>query len=169
MNKFQKLMDAAFKKMEAIRKKAEDEKRSMTEEELTERANLKVEIETIQKEWDDFKAEEEIRANLYGDGDKGALTIEDPNAKIEMPDQPIYRGSAASALGQQLLDIRTMSRPDMHDSKVVSGARSRLEQTEKRNQVMLETQAKKENRAAATGGMTVGVPSDGGFFLQAQG
>jgi HK97 family phage major capsid protein len=169
MNKYQKLMDVAFKKMEAIRKKAEEEKRSMTEEELTERANLKIEIETIQKEWDDFKAEEELRNKLYND-DNGstAVTIEDPNAQINMPDQPIYRGSEASALGQQLLDIRTMSRPDMHDSKIVSGARSRLEETEKRNQIMLENQAKKENRAAATGGVTVAVPSDGGFFLQGE-
>jgi len=167
MNKFQKRMEDAFKKMEAIRKKAEEEKRAMTEEELTERANLKAEIETAKREWDDFKEEEELRSDLYGDGSTGALTVPD-DVDIQVPDQPVYRGSPASMLGQQLLDIRTMSRPDIHNATVVSEARSRLEQTEKRNQVMLETQAKKENRAAATGGMTVGVPSDGGFFLQGE-
>lgn len=169
MNKFQKLMDAAFKKMEAIRKKAEEEKRSMTAEELTERANLKAEVETAKREWDDFKAEEELRASLYGDGATGVLTIDaDPEHPITITDQPVYRGSGASALGQQLLDVRTMSRPDIHDAKTVSEARSRLEQTERRNAAMLETQARKENRAAATGGFTTGVPSDGGFFLQGE-
>jgi HK97 family phage major capsid protein len=168
MNEWQRRMDAAFKKMEAIRKAAEKEKRSMTDEEMTERAALKAEIDQAKREWDDFKQEEELRADLYGTG-SGALTIAgDPEQPITGPDQPIYRGSSATALGQQLLDIRTMSRPDSFGGAEVREARARLEQTEKRNATMLETQAKKEGRAAATGGHTVGVPSDGGFFLQGE-
>ena len=168
MNKFQKRMDEAFKKMEAIRKTAESETRALTEAELEERKTLKAEIEQAKREMDDFKAEEELRAELYGSG-SGALTIEgNPEQPATMPDQPIYRGSSATALGQQLLDIRTMSRPEANTSHAVSEARSRLEQTEKRNATMLEAQAKKENRAAATGGHVLGVPSDGGFFLQGE-
>lgn len=82
-------------------------------------------------------------------------------------DQPIYRGSNASMLGLQLMDIATMARPDSRPTDK-SDARSRLEQNQRRNQTILEAQARKENRAAGTGGFTVGVPSDGGFFLQGE-
>ncbi len=171
MNKWQKLMDAAFRKMEAIRTKAENEKRAMTAEELEQRAALKAEIEAAQKEWDDFRSEEELREKLYGkDSENRGQTTDDVDGagRITVPDAPIYRGSAASVLGQQLLDIRTMSRPEMFTGREVTEARSRLEQTEKRNQAMIEATAKRENRAAATRGFTVGVPSDGGFFLQGE-
>lgn len=165
MNEYQKRMKAAFDKMEAIRKAAEAEKRAMTAEELEQRAALKAEIEAAEAEMRSVEAEEELRGRMFGAG--SALTIED-NTQITVVDQPIYRGSPASALGQQLLDIAVMSRPEAHASQAVTSARSRLEQTEKRNQAKLEEQAKKENRAAGTGGFTTGVPSDGGFFLQGE-
>lgn len=168
MNEYQKRMDAAFKKMEAIRKAAEKDKRSLTAEELAERAALKVEIDQAKREWDDFKAEEELRADLYGTG-SGALTIEgDPAHPATGPDQPIYRGSNATALGQQLLDIRTISRPDAFGQTEVRGATSRLEQSQKRYIQKMTALAEKESRAAATGGFTVGVPADGGMFLQGE-
>ncbi len=166
MNPFQKRMDAAFQKMTAIRKKAEEEKRSLAAEELEERAALKAEIEQAKREMDDFNAEEELRADLYGTGGT-ALTIEG-EGQIAIPDQPIYRGSPSSMLGQQLLDIRMMSKPDIFDGNEVRSARSRLEQTAKRNIEKMTEKAKAEGRAAATGGMTVGVPSDGGMFLQGE-
>jgi len=166
MNKFQKRMDDAFKKMEDIRKKAESETRALTAEELEARAALKAEIEQAKREWDDFKAEEELRAQLYGEGGT-ALTVEGPG-NIEIPDAPIYRGSPATMLGQQLMDIRTMSRPSNFDDLEVRGSRARLERTEKRNREKMEERAKKEGRAAATGGFTTGIPSDGGFFLQGE-
>ena len=88
---------------------------------------------------------------------------------IEVVDQPVYRGSASAMLGQQLLDIRTMC---LQGGRVGSGeikeARTRLEQCEKRTRDKMDEQAKKENRAAATGGFTIGTPSDGGFFLQGE-
>lgn len=166
MNKWQKLLDEAFKKMEAIRKKAEAENRALTPEELTERANLKAEIDKIKREWDDFKTEEALRADLYGAG-PGALTISD-DATITSPDQPVYRGSPATALGAQLLDIRTMSQPGKFGDNEVRSAQSRLEQSQKRYVQKMEKLAEKEGRAAATGGFTVGVPTDGGFFLQGE-
>lgn len=88
-------------------------------------------------------------------------------AAATSPDQPIYRGSSASMLGLQLMDIATMTRPDARPTEKTD-ARSRLEQNQRRNQIILEAQARKENRAAGTGGFTVGVPSDGGFFLQGE-
>ena len=169
MNEYQIRMKAAFDKMEAIRKKAETEKRAMTVEEIEERATLKAEIEAAESEMKSVDEEEELRSRLYGDdnGDGGALTVAgDPNVSI--PDQPIYRGSAATMLGMQLMDIRTMTRPDNFGNAEVTEARGRLEKTQTRNNELAEARAKKENRAAATGGFTVGVPSDGGFFLQGE-
>lgn len=165
MNKWQKIMDQAFRQMESVRKKAEAENRALTAEEIQERADLKAKIEAAQREWDDFKAEEELRSKLYGDGG-GALTIEgDPH--IEIPDAPIYRGSPATALGQQLLDIRMLAKTDAFPAVEIREARSRVEKSQKRNFEKLEKQLKEE-RAASTGGMTVGVPTEGGIFLQGE-
>ena len=166
MNKWQKRMDDAFKKFEDIRKKAEAEGRALTAEELEQRTALRAEIDQANKEWDDFKAEEELRGKLYGESG-GALTIL-KDASIEVPDAPIYRGSNATALGQQLLDIRTLSDPSKHGNAEVQGAKGRLERSQKRYEARMVALAEKENRAAATGGFTVGVPSDGGFFLQGE-
>jgi HK97 family phage major capsid protein len=165
MNKFQKRMDTAFKAMEDIRKKAEAEKRSMTEEELTQRAGFKAEIEAAKREWEDVKAEEELRASLYGEG--SALTVES-DVHIEIPDAPIYRGSNATALGMQLMDIRTVSEPSKFGSEEVRAAQSRVERSHKRGLEKVEKQLAKEGRAATSGGMTVGVPSEGGLFLQGE-
>ena len=98
MNKWQKRMDESFKKMEAIRKKAEAENRAMTPEEITERESLKAEIAAAQREWDDFKAEEQLRAQLYGDQTNGGGALTVAGERIEVPDQPIYRGSNATML-----------------------------------------------------------------------
>lgn len=86
------------------------------------------------------------------------------------PDAPIYRGDHLTALGQQLIDIRLLASNgrSISASAAHSAARSRLEQTQNRNREILEGQASKENRAAGTGGLNIGVPSDGGFFLQTE-
>ena len=84
------------------------------------------------------------------------------------PDAPVYRGSVSATLGQQLLDIRTMTRPDNFRPAEVKEARSRLEQTQRRHESIQEEAARRENRAAGTGGFNVGTPSDGGFFLQGE-
>ncbi len=166
MDKWQKVMDGAWQKLEALRKKAEAENRALTKEEGEEWDRLNLEIDQAKREQGRIKKEEELRKELYGDGTRGALTV-DPNPTVEIPDQPIYRGSPATALGQQLLDIRTMTLRSAPAGEVRE-ARSRLEQTQKRNEQRLETQLKKENRTAATGGFTSISPSDGGFFLQGE-
>lgn len=165
MNVYQKRMDAAFKAMEEIRKKAEAEKRSMTEEELTQRAAFKAEIEAAKREWEDVKAEEELRASLYGEG--STLTIEG-DAPIMAPDAPIYRGSNATALGMQLMDVRTLSEPSRYSTSEVAEARSRVEKAHNRSIEKVSKQLEKEKRAATSGGMTVSVPSEGGLFLQGE-
>jgi len=165
MNKFQKRMDAAFKAYEEIRKKAEAEKRNMTEDELSQREALKAEIEVAKREWEDFKEEERLKDELYGEG--RALTVVGDGV-VTIEDQPIYRGSTATALGQQLMDIRTMTRPSNFSNHEVTGARSRLEQSQKRSIERVAKQLEKEGRAATSGGMTVGVPTEGGVFLQGE-
>jgi HK97 family phage major capsid protein len=167
MNEYQKRMKKAFDQMEAIRKKAEAEKRAMTTEEIQERASLKTQIDTIEAEMKSVEAEEELRGRLFGASDDGAVTIAG-EGNISVPDAPIYRGSNATALGMQLMDIRTMSRPDVFSNGEVKEARSRLEQTQKRNEKRQAEQLKKEGRAASTGGMTVGVAAEGGLFLQGE-
>lgn len=165
MNKFAKRMDEAFKKMEDIRKKAEAEKRSMTEEELTQRATHKAEIEAAKREWEDAKEEERLRGELYGEG--SALTVEgDPN--LEIPDAPIYRGSNATALGEQLMDIRTVSEASKFSGEEVRAAKSRIEKSNKRGLEKVEKQLAKEGRSATSGGMVVSTPSEGGLFLQGE-
>lgn len=169
MNKWQKRMKEAFDKMEAIRKKAEAEKRAMTAEEIEERNNLKAEIEAAEAEMRSVEAEEEMRKKLFGGDDDGggAMTV-DGDPAITVEDQPIYRGSNATALGQQLMDIRTVTEPSLFGSKEVTEARSRIEQSEKRSREKLATVLEKEGRAATTGGMTVSTPSEGGIFLQGE-
>ncbi len=168
MNQYQKRMKDALDKMEQIRKKAEGEKRSMTAEEIEERKRLTAEYNSAKTEWESVQEEERMRQEAYGsaaDGG-GALTV-DGNPQIEVPDAPIYRGSNATMLGAQLADIRTISDPKFTGQEV-RDAHSRLEQSQKRYAQRMEALAKKEERAAATGGATLGVPSDGGLFLQGE-
>jgi HK97 family phage major capsid protein len=87
---------------------------------------------------------------------------------VTMPDQPVYKGSAATAFGMQILDARIMSKTSDFPAEEVRQARTRMEQTQKRNIMMIEERLRKENRAAASGGFTLGVPSDGGMFLQGE-
>ncbi len=167
MNKWQKLMDAAFRKMEAIRKKAEEENRALTSEEITERSNLKAEIERLETEMRSVQEEDELRARLYGESQRQA-TDEPEAGRVTVEDQPIYRGSPATMLGSQLMDIRTICEPSKFGSEEVRAARSRIEQSQKRSLEKLEKQLQKEGRAATSGGMTVAVPSEGGIFLQGE-
>lgn len=171
MNKWQKLMDTAFKKMEAIRAKAEGEKRDLTAEEITERAALKAEIERLEIEMKSFEDEEVIRKRLYGDdGANRSQTTDDVDSagRITVADVPVYRGSAATALGEQLMDIRTVCEPSKFSGNEVRLAQSRVEQSTKRSLEKLAKVLEKEGRTISSTGMTVGVPNEGGLFLQGE-
>jgi HK97 family phage major capsid protein len=102
------------------------------------------------------------------------LVIEKITAKkndtmtFEIPDQPIYRGSSATMLGSQLMDIATIYDPTRQTGdREVREARSRIEQSQKRSFEKLTKQLKEE-RAATSGGMQYGVPNEGGVFLQGE-
>ncbi len=87
----------------------------------------------------------------------------DGRAGATIADAPVYRGDKNFALGCQLRDIRLACGND--GGRERAQAVSRLEQTQKRNDYLLE---KSENRAAGTGGFTTSVATDGGFFLQGE-
>jgi HK97 family phage major capsid protein len=176
-----KRMADNFKKIEDIRKKAETEGRSLTKEEIEERSGLLLSIENDKIELKSIEDEERTKLELFGpEGGSGPLSRSVDTVAagdIEVPDAPIYRGSPASTLGMQLTDIAIISNPESHSRSNVSNARSRLEQTQKRYYAQLEKRAKEDGRqddmhamqrAAATGGFTLGVPSDSGFFLQGE-
>ena len=168
MNPYQKRMKDALDKMEAILAKAEGEKRAMTAEELSERESLMAAYKAADAEWKSVEAEKELRRQAYGEG-AGALTIEgDPAHPITGPDQPIYRGSPATMLGEQLMDIRTIYDPTHFSNVEIQAARSRVEQSQKRSYEKLAKQLEKEGRAATSGGMTVAAPNEGGIFLQGE-
>ncbi len=78
MNRWQKIMDEAFKQMEEIRKRAERENRALTPEDLSKRAELKATIEAADRELKDFEGEEELRKHLYGDPNAGSGRMVDP-------------------------------------------------------------------------------------------
>jgi hypothetical protein len=170
MNEYQKRMKAAFTKMEEIRKAAEKEKRAMTAEEIETRKTLKAEIDAIEAEMKSVQEEEELRKKMFGDDDSRASTVDNlPDGQIAIPDAPIYRGSGASMLGQQLMDIRAIYKHGVSENEK-RDAKSRLEKVYRRAEERAEIRATKEGkspeevRAAATGGFTVGV--EGGQFLQ---
>jgi len=75
----------------------------------------------------------------------------------EVVDQPIYRG--ATALGQQMVDIATMSQSG---NPGCAEAQSRFNAMVKREKVLAE------KRAAGTGGMVEAVGQDGGLLLQGE-
>jgi len=83
-----------------------------------------------------------------GDSNSGPL--------IQVQDAPIYRGR--NALGQQMVDIAAMATPNVD----ASAARSRFEKVVNREKALAE------KRAAGTGGMVVGISTDGGILLQGE-
>ncbi len=87
----------------------------------------------------------------------------DARSAATIADAPVYRGDKNFALGCQLRDVKMACSND--GSRDRARALSRLEQTQKRNEYLLE---KSENRAAGTGGFTTSVATDGGFFLQGE-
>lgn len=98
---------------------------------------------------------------------------------IQVPDQPIYRGSAAAALGQQLADIAMVETPGSVGERE---ARSRLEQNTNRVMSLITRSSGREpspdfqrqsfmplhNTRAAGTGQIQGIGSEGGFLLQSE-
>jgi len=163
-----KKLQEILKRLKAFRALDADKR---TEELQTQRKADMAESITIETEIRELEEEAALEARMgrsINDPPPADDPGDDDSSNIAVQDQPIYRGSSASVLGQQLLDIRTMSQPVAFEDKEVVEARTRLMETEKRNSEKQEKRLRKENRVAATGGFTVGVPTDGGFFLQGE-
>jgi HK97 family phage major capsid protein len=168
MNPYQKRMKAALDKMEEIRKKAEAENRAMTEEEIQARAAAKTDFDAAEKEWKSVQDEEEMRTKAFGDGTATPLTVAGAGP-ITVEDQPIYRGSPATALGTQLVDVYTIFNPTNFSDQEIREAKSRVEKSQKRGYERMHKALEKEGRTInVSGGMSVAVPSEGGVFLQGE-
>lgn len=124
-------------------------------------------LEDAQEFIEEGKSVEEFKTFVLEKVTTPGRAIDSLGERIEIPDQPIYRGSNATMLGAQLVDIRMIADPK-YSGKEVLDARGRLEQSQKRYAERMEAIARKESRAAATGGATMGVPADGGMFLQGE-
>ena len=161
MTRLEKLQAAYRAKMEKLRelRKLDEPSAEQIETALTEAEDLTKQIDA------------EVRASALEAREAGTGTAPEglgvnPDTRIEVVDNPIYRGGAAHALGAQLQDILVVGNPQS-DPASVNEARSRLDQVEKRTRGIVEKNAKKEGRAAGTG-MHTGVSSDGGFLLQGE-
>jgi HK97 family phage major capsid protein len=121
----------------------------------------------------------EIRAQkLDGIGGDGSQP-----SGVTVEDQPVYRGSAASAFGQQAADVATVTVRNAAADQIKS-AETRLHDNTKRALALIEKRQGQEPseefqersfrpifnpeaRAAGTG-MTQGLGSEGGFLLQSE-
>lgn len=166
-----------FKKLMARSKELRSIKpEELTDEQATELRELIPQIEQCKSDIDTL-----VRADAL-DRDADAGGDGDHRSTITVGDQPIYRGSHASALGQQLADVAVVSSRGM-ESDVVQASKTRLEQNTKRALVLIEQRQGQEPsrefqersmavfnpefRAAGTG-MVQGIGSEGGFLLQSE-
>jgi HK97 family phage major capsid protein len=151
-----------------------DEKRAQNKADLARAKEVKAQIDEIEEAM-------ALDASIAARGDDGYKPPANGDTNIEVPDQPIYRGSAASVLGQQALDVRAMQDPSVGGADREAAA-DRLERSHKRTLHLIEKrqgQVSKdfeargarqiaEARAAGTGMVQDGQPSDGGFLLQGE-
>ncbi|MDD5204415.1 MAG: phage major capsid protein [Desulfobacterales bacterium] len=109
--------------------------------------------------------------------EKVLAKAEFPGGSITMADAPIYRGSKASALGQQALDIYLVGANVSREIK--NQAVDRLEKNTKRCLALIEKAQGEVSKDfmersmrpladAGTGATMDGAPSDGGFLLQSE-
>jgi HK97 family phage major capsid protein len=148
--------------------KVTDERRASNKADLERAKALEIEIR-------DLIEAEALETRLAAGGD----AHRDDNGRIEVPDQPIYRGSPANALGQQALDIYlsganvSRSERDAAIDRLEQNTKRCLTLMEKRGEVSREfrdnsMRAPGQARAAGTGHVQDGAPSDGGFLLQGE-
>ncbi len=172
-------MQKKFRELMAKLKEIRDIKpEDLTDENRENRDNLLSEIDTVTSDIDAEKRRlelEKLDTPNPDDLEPGSITIEDA---------PIYRGSSASAFGQQMVDVAIVTKPDSVGGASVKDARSRLEQNTKRAMTLIEKEQgqavsrsfedrsmsplfSEEARAAGTGQIQ-GVGSEGGFLLQSE-
>lgn len=155
----------ALDRLKEIRGLAADK---ITDDIRTERDGLITDAEKLAADIESEKRALDLEKRNIGTGapPAGAGAEFGDDTRIDIVDNPVYRGGAAYALGAQLRDVMGLSDPSVSET-FKAQARSRLEQTEKRTRIIMEQSAKQEGRAAGSG-MTTGTGSDGGFLLQGE-
>lgn len=154
--------------------KVTDERRASNKADMERAKALEIEI----REMTEALALEE-RMNKSEPGGPSYVPGGDNGGQIEVPDAPIYRGSPASALGQQALDIYltganvSRSERDAAIDRLEQNTKRCLSLMEKRGEVSREFRdssmmAPAQARTAGTGHVQDGAPSDGGFLLQSE-
>lgn len=156
--------------------KVTDERRASNKADMERAKALEIEI----REMTEALALEE-RMNKSEPGGSTYIPGGDNGGQIEVPDAPIYRGSPASALGAQVMDIYiTNSREASRSER--DAALDRLDKNTKRSLALIEKKqgdvsrqfrdnsmgAVGQARTAGTGLAQDGAPSDGGFLLQSE-
>ena len=152
----------------------------LTDDNRTERDTVLADLDTVTKDIDAEKRALELAALDTPDPDEL-----DPDMRgITVEDQPVYRGTQASAFGQQMADVAAVTDPNGIRGLDVKESRTRLEENTKRALTLIEKRQGKpasrdfvdksmrplfseENRAAGSG-MIQGVGSEGGFLLQSE-
>ena len=159
--------------------------RDMAADKVTDerRASNKADLErakVVESEIRDLLEAEALEARIAASGGSGYVPPDGGDGgHVEVLDQPIYRGSPSSALGQQALDIY-LSGANVGRAER-NAAIDRLEQNTKRCLALMEKRDEvsrefRDNamrtpdqaRAAGTGHVQDGAPSDGGFLLQSE-
>lgn len=180
MNRIEKLQEELrgildrlkeFRGLEAD--KVTDERRAQNKADLARAKELDAEIREL-------KEAEDLEARIAASGGSGYVPPDGGDGgHVEVLDHPIYRGSPSSALGQQALDIY-LSGANVGRAER-NAAIDRLEQNTKRCLALMEkrddvSREFRDNamrmpaqaRAAGTGHVQDGSPSDGGFLLQSE-
>ena len=177
MNKLEKLQAEFKSKVTRLQEIRKLEGEALTAEIKTERDGLLSEVEQLTA---DILTEKRMADldNLLEDDDGTQHRVD-----IKVEDQPIYRGTHASAFGQQLVDVAAVTSRE-GGQEVIKAAKGRLEQNTKRALTLIEKRQgvapskefeersmkplfNEEARAAGTGQIQ-GIGSEGGFLLQSE-
>ena len=175
LEEIKKMIEALAKAMEDF--KAENDKRiSALEKKSGSDPSIDAKIKEISDGYETtIKALKEQMDAL----ETALATMQGPGGSIVIPDQPIYKGSKAAALGMQAMDIYLVGQSSTAHN-IRSDAMQRLEHNTKRCLALLEKGQGTVSRefeaasmrpihGAAGTGMTMDGPgSEGGFLLQSE-
>lgn len=173
LKKLQAEFKAALDRLKEIRKLEGD---ALTDEIRTERDGLLDKTDRLKNEID-----AEIRMQKLDDLDNND---DEHRTHIAIEDHPIYRGTDATAFGQQMVDVAAVTDPNGIRGISVKDARARLEKNTKRCLELIEKRQgepaskdfeersmrpifSQEHRVAGTGQIQ-GIGSEGGFLLQSE-
>jgi len=175
LEELQKRFKEIMKRLTEIRDLKAD---ALTDEVRTERDGLLAEIKTVKSDIDAIVQQRDLEGLMDNDDDP------DNRTNITVEDHPIYRGTDASAFGQQMVDVAAVTDPNGIRGMSAKDARDRLEKNTKRCLNLIEKRQGEppskefeersmrpifspEHRTAGTGQIQ-GIGSEGGFLLQSE-